>query len=115
MWGRQDVDVYCRKYEKYNEFHRGRIAPKQGRFHPKVLDAPVDCWACDLAGPFPTSRGNVYTLTAICVFTKYMILIPIQNKTAITVARAIMHHVFLKYGAREVLTDNGTEFKNKLK
>ena len=80
-----------------------------------TMGAPVERWACDLAGPFPTSaRGHSYILTAVCVFTKYIILIPLRDKLATTVARAIMHYVFLKYGAGEILTDNGLEFKNEL-
>ena len=73
--------------------------------------APVECWACDLAGPFPTStKGYVYILITVCVFSKYIILVPIRDKFATTVARAIMNNVFLKYRAGEILTDNGLEF-----
>ena len=68
-----------------------------------------------MAGPFPTSsKGHSNILTAVCVFTKYMVLIPLRDKLATMVARAIMHHVFLKYGAGEIQTYNGLEFKNKL-
>ena len=80
-----------------------------------VLGAPVERWVCDLAGPFPiSSHGHVYILTAVCVFSKYIVLVPLSDKSTSSVARAIMHHVFLKYGAGEILTDNGLEFKNEL-
>ena len=49
----------------------------------------------------------------MCV-TKYIVLVPLRDKFATTVARAIFHHVFLKYGAGEILTDNGLEFRNEL-
>ena len=89
--------------------------PKQGRLQPKVMGAPVERWACDLAGPFPTStKGYVYILTCVCVFSKFIVLVPLKDKNATTVARAIMHNVFLRYGAGEILTDNGLEFKNEL-
>jgi len=71
----------------------------------------VERWACNLAAPFPKStKGHVYILTAICVFSKYIILVPLQDKKAITVANAIYERVFWKYGAGEILTDNRGEF-----
>ena len=80
-----------------------------------ILGAPLERWACDLAGPFPKSAsGHTYILTAICVFSKYMILVPLRDKTAISVTKAIMENVFLRFGAGELLTDNGCEFRNDL-
>jgi len=43
-----------------------------------------------------------------------MVLVPLQDKTAVSVAKAIVEHVFLKYGAGEILTDNGCEFRCEL-
>ena len=79
-----------------------------------LLGSPVERWACDLAGPFPPAKGYVYILTAIYVFSKYIVLIPLRDKRASTVAKAIFENVFLRYGAGEILTDNGTEFINEL-
>jgi len=54
-------------------------------------------------------------MTAICAFSKFIILVPLRDKCAITVAKAIWNNVFLKYGAAtELLTDNGGEFRNQL-
>jgi len=53
-------------------------------------------------------------LTAICVFSKYIKLVPLRDKKAITVSNAIYERVFLKYGAGEILTNNGGEFRNEL-
>ena len=90
------------------------MAPKQGRLQLMTMGAPVERWACDLAGPFLTSsKRHTYILTAVCVFTKYIVLVPLQDKLATSVARAIMHHVFFKFGG-ELLTDNGLEFNNEL-
>jgi len=58
----------------------------------------------DLAGPFPTSkRGYKYLLTAICGFTKYLVCVPIRDKVSITVADALMKHLYLVYGPPEIL------------
>jgi len=82
---------------------------------PMVLGSLLERWGVDLAGPFPKSnQGYVYILTAIDVFSKYMVLVPLRDKTAVTVARAIYNHVFLTYGVGEILTDNGGEFRCEL-
>src|SRR5882757_8261097 len=82
---------------------------------PMVFGAPVERWACDLAEPFPrSSKGHVYILTCVCVFMKYIVLVPLRDKTAVSVAKVIVEHVFLKYGAGEILTDNGGEFRCEL-
>jgi len=46
--------------------------------------------------------------------TKFIILVPLRDKTAISVAKAIFEKVFLKFGAEEILTDNGGEFRCEL-
>ena len=45
---------------------------------------------------------------------KFVILVPLRDKFAISVATAIMNNVFLRFGAGEILTDNGLEFRNEL-
>jgi hypothetical protein len=113
---RRDVEIFCKKCDRCNEFYRGKIPPKQGLLQPMVLGSPFERLSVDLAGPFPkSSNGYSYILTAICAFSKFTILVPISDKCAITVARAIWNNVFLKFGApSEILTDNGGEFRNQL-
>ena len=49
------------------------------------------------------------------MFTGYTFCIPIPNKKAETVLKAHMDHVYCKYGGSfKILSDNETEFKNKL-
>ena len=49
------------------------------------------------------------------MFTGYTFCIPIPNKKAETVLKAYMNHVYCKYGGSfKILSDNGTEFKEKL-
>ena len=63
----------------------------------------------------PSSKGNRYTLTAVCMLTGFMFCIPIKNKTAQEVVTAWRNHISLPFGVcRKLLTDNGTEFKNDL-
>jgi len=112
---RRDVKIYVKRCPKCNTYHKGTTPPRQGNLVPLLTGAPVEGWACDLAGPFQKStKGHVYILTAICVFSKYIILVPLRDKKAIPLANAIYEKVFLKYGAGEILTDNGGEFRNEL-
>ena len=70
----------------------------------------------DLVGEFhpPSSKGNKYALTAVCMLTGYTFCIPIKNKSA-EIVTAWRNHITFPFGVcRKLLTDNGTEFKNDL-
>jgi hypothetical protein len=67
----------------------------------------------DLIGPFPPNDMDdfVYALTMQCELTKYLIIAPIINKEAATVARAFVEQFILVYGIPEcIASDCGTEF-----
>jgi len=57
----------------------------------------------------------MFLLTALCQFSKFGICVPLRNKEAITVAKALVDHVFLKWGmAHCLLTDQGSKFEADL-
>ena len=71
----------------------------------------------DLIGEFhpPSSQGNHYALTRVCMLTGFTWCIPIKSKKEANVARAYMQHVYsVLGGSTKILTDNGTEFKNEV-
>ena len=71
----------------------------------------------DLIGEFhpPSSRGNQYALTGICMLTGFTWCIPLKSKKASEVSRAYLQHVYsVLGGSTKILTDNGTEFKNEV-
>ena len=71
----------------------------------------------DLIGEFypPSSKGNRYALTAVCMLTGFTFCIPIKNKTAQEFVTAWRNHILFPFGVcRKLLTDNGMEFKNEL-
>ena len=53
---------------------------------------PFDSIACDLVVPFhpPSSKGNSYILTCICLLTNYSIAIPIPNKQMEKIVQAYL-------------------------
>ena len=78
---------------------------------------PMEFIAMDLIGKFhPTSsKGNRYALTAICMLTGFTFCIPLKSKKAEDVINAYINHICCPFGpSKKILTDNGTEFKNKL-
>ena len=92
----------------------------------------MDFISMDLIGEFypPSTRGNRYALTVICMLTGWVWCIPIPDKTANAVLNAYLknvHHVFGPskkilsdnvhhvFGpSKKILSDNGTKFKNDL-
>ena len=77
----------------------------------------MDFIAMDLIGEFhpPSSQGNRYALTGVCMLTGFTWCIPIKSKKATDVARAYMQHVYsILGGSAKILTDNGTKFKNEV-
>ena len=70
----------------------------------------------DLVGPIhpPSSRGNKYVLMVIDMLTGFTIAVPIKNKNAETICEAYRDNVYCVFGgSSRMLTDNGSEFKNK--
>ena len=73
----------------------------------------------DLVGPIDTDTpGGSNANTILVVFdpsTHFPYFIPVQGKTATEIADAFVEKVLLEQGASvSILTDNGTEFRNKL-
>ena len=73
--------------------------------------------AMDLIGEFheASSKGNRFTITPVCMLTGFTFCIPLKTKSAKDVIKAYIDHICCTFGpSRNILTDNGTEFKNKL-
>ena len=85
--------------------------------HFSSLPQPMEFIAMDLIGEFhpASSKGNRYALTAVCMLTGFTFCIPLKSKRAEDVIRAYIDRICCTFGpSRKILTDNGTEFKNKL-
>ena len=66
----------------------------------------------DLVGPFDeTTSGFAYILTAMCPFTQFPFAVPLPNKEADTVAKALNKEVFSLVGSPErLVSDRAPEF-----
>jgi hypothetical protein len=109
----EDVARYCRRCAPCCMYHRGSPR-RQGALQSFPVGEPWERIAIDLTGPHPKSRsGHVYILTVVDTFTKWAEGIPLRNKEAITVARALMDVVIPRFGVPlQILSDNGKEFDN---
>ena len=96
---------------KFCQEHNKQVV-KYSKFNFEAESTPMTFISMDLIGEFhpPSSKGNRYALTVICMFTGYTFCIPMPNKKAETVLKAYMDHVYCKYGGSlKILSDNGTE------
>ena len=79
-------------------------------------DLPMEFICMDLVGPIhlPSSRGNKYVLTVIDMLTGFTIAVPIKNQNAETICEVYRDNIYCVFsGSSRMLTDNGSEFKNK--
>ncbi len=62
-----------------------------------------------------STQGSVYILVCVDYFSRFVVLAPLRNKAAVTVAHAIVSHLICPYTTpRVLLSYNGTEFKNQI-
>lgn len=107
---RADVRRFYKRCARCNRYFRGTL-PRRGQLQPTRVGDVYERVSIDLTGPHPRSRrGNVYILTVVDSFSKWSEAIPLRNKEAQTVAKALVENVFCRLGCPlELLSDNGTE------
>ena len=96
---------------------RNKQVVKYEMLHFDVASFLMQFISMDLIGDFhpPTSRKHRYTLTVIGMLMGCVICVPLKTKTAEEVIQAYIDHVYPKFGGSlKILSDNGTEFKNKI-
>ena len=102
----------CRTCARHN-VHNNEVYKE----HFKAPSQPMEFLAMDLIGEFhpASSKGNRYALTAICMLTGFTWCIPLKTKKAEEVVAAYMNHIYCVCGpSKTILSDNGSEFKNKM-
>ncbi len=79
---------------------------------PILRRRPFQLIGMDFYGPLPeTTDGNRYILTMIDIFTRWPIAVPVPDRKASTVARAIYEHLVCVHGCpKAIYTDRGAEF-----
>ena len=101
----------------YHCQRRNKPVVKYATLHFNVATFPMQFISMDLIAEFhsSTSKGKRYALTVICMLTGYVFCIPLKTKTMEEVIQAYINNVYSKFGGSvKILSDNGTEFKNKI-
>lgn len=113
----RDVTSYC---QSCVPCARARPPPRHPFAGLTLSSQPQEPWqeiAMDIKGPFgrkPTKQGNRYVLVVVDLLTRAAEMIPIPDKSAKTVANAVVCEVFCRRGLPEsILTDRGCEFDNQ--
>jgi len=78
-----------------------------------VVGEPWERIGIDVTGPHPPSaRGNVYVLTVIDHFTKWVKMFPMRNQEAATIAKLLVDRVFCVHGCPiQIMTDRAGTLK----
>ena len=111
---RKQVFRHCKQCAECQLQNQGQ--PEKQFDHFQTPDLPMQFICMDLVGPIhpPSSRGNRYVLTVIDMLTGFTIAVAIPDKNTTTVCKAYGDNVYCVFGgSSRILTDNGTEFKNK--
>ncbi len=75
---------------------------------------PSDVVGINLLQAPRSTKGSVYILLCVDHFSRFVVLIPLRNKSAVTVAHAIVSYLICPYTTpRVLLSDNGMELKNQ--
>ena len=87
---------------------------RQGELQQANAGGPLTKIHVDLTGPHVRSKnGFAYLLTAIDYFTKYLICVPIRDKSALSVTKVLVTHVYLLLGCPVLqISDMGGEFQD---
>jgi len=112
---RRTVEQFIRRCLPCAQY-QGSKPVRQGVLQSFEANGPGDRYCIDLVGAYPkTRRGKKYILTVLDAYTRYLICVPLPEKTAVNVARALIEEVFFKISCpRSIQSDLGTEFQNSI-
>ena len=111
---KKDVTQHCKNCEECMLQNQANTDMPFGHF--AAPEGPMQFICMDLVGPISpvTSRGNRFILTVVDMLTGYTIAVPIPDKSAESICKAYVNNVYSIFGgSTRMLTDNGTEFRNK--
>ena len=88
---------------------------KHQQKHLEIPHIPMAALAIDTNRHLPVKlKGNRWSLTAICLHTSYVFVVPVKDKSTENVIQAYLSGILTnKGGSVAIFSNNGTEFKNK--
>jgi len=117
-WPGASVDIrnYCRSCDTCQKLSIAGKVKKVPLVNMPIITEPFSRVNIDVVGPMnPASHsGHKYVLTLIDVATGFPEAIPLKNVDTVTVAESLLE-IFARVGIpKEILSDNGTQFKSAL-
>ena len=112
---KKDILCHCKQCAVCEKFKIECIKFK--KLHFSMPNQPMEFICMDLIGEFhsPTSRGHRYALTVMDMLTGFVFCVPLQTKKAEEIVQKYLDTVYYRFGgSRKILSDNGTEFKNRV-
>ena len=112
---KKDSLRHCKQCAVCEKFEVEHI--KFEKLHFSKPNQPMEFICMDLIGEFypQTSRGHRYALTVMDMLTGFVFCAPLKSKKAEEVTQTYLNEVYYRFGgSRKILSDNGTEFKNKM-
>lgn len=105
--------------KQFETCQKNKITKKKTKLPLRITDTPEEVWqkcSMDIVGHLTlTSQDNKYLLTFQDELSKYTIAVPIRQQDAMTVAKAFVEEIILKFGIPQVpLTDQGSNFLSDL-
>jgi len=113
---KREIEVYVKQCEVCQ---KNKITQNKTKLPLQITDTPDVVWekcSMDIVGPLtPTLQDNKYLLTFQDELSKFTIAIPLRQQDAMTIARAFVEEIVLKFGIPQVLlTDQGSNFLSEL-
>lgn len=104
----------CEKCGQFNTSPRQKVRAPQYTGPMKIK--AFERVAMDVMGPFTkTTNGNLFLFTITDIATRWCEVIPIQDQTALTLAKVFITKFCLKFGPpRTILTDRHQSFLSEL-
>ena len=102
---RKHILVHCKSCPTCAKQRVQKTQFEKQIFEPGVQ--PMEFVCIDLIGEFypPSSKGNRYALTAVCMLTGFTFCIPIKNKTAQEVGHSLEKSYFIPVWCLQKATD----------
>ena len=111
---KKDIDTHvdkCIPCARFKGHTMGRVPMRE---YP-IPNKPFDTVAIDLLKLPRTEKGSEYLFVAKCHFSRFVVLVPLADKTANSVARTVVDHIICQFTTPKVLlSDNGAEFNNQV-
>ena len=109
---REHIKIFCKCCNTCQHIKPGEsLQYKWGKMQLFAATKPFEQISVDIVGPLPTTySNNRYIVTMIDKFSRYVMLIPTTDITALSVIKAIDKWITTFGPPKSILSDNGPQF-----